>query len=78
MSDFDYWMSTNSNIHIFRKPKFYETDENEIYLRDNSFIDAAQLAKDLKLHEHTIKAYQRRLGLRRFMPNDKKPRPEDW
>lgn len=68
----DYWMTTDSHIHMFRKAKFYETPENEAYLRENYFIDAAQLAIDLKMSETTLKSYQRRLGLRKCMPNNKR------
>jgi hypothetical protein len=74
----DYWTSTKSPTHIFRKPKFYESPENEAYLRENYFIDAAQLAIDLRISETTLKSYQRRLGLRKFRPNNKKYRHEDW
>ena len=75
----DYWISTKSAKNLFRKPKFYESAEAEAYLRENYFIDAARLAIDLGLHEHTVKAFQRRLGLRKIRPNSKKDRLlEDW
>ena len=60
----DYWTTTKSPVDMFKRK--YETPEAEAYLRENYFIDAAQLAADLKMPVAQVEAYQRRLGLRGF------------
>lgn len=63
----DYWISTKSPVHMF--PKAYESAELAKELKENSFVDPAVLALDLKtpsLSQHSIMAYQRRLGVRKI------------
>lgn len=60
-----YWQSTKAPVHLFKRE--YECAELAKSVSENSFVDAAILAADLKV-EHlctaSIEAYQRRLGVR--------------
>jgi hypothetical protein len=63
----DYWQSTKSPVHLFQR--VYESKEVANHLSENSFIDAAALADELRIpHLNTwaVEAYQRRLGVRRI------------
>lgn len=62
-----YWSSTKAPVHLF--PPEYESDEVAQHLSENSFVDPAMLAADLNvvgLHHMSVRAYQRRLGVRRM------------
>lgn len=63
----DYWTSTKAPVHLFKRE--YESPELAKHVTENSFVDAAVLAADLKV-EHlctaSVEAYQRRLGARPF------------
>ena len=65
-----YWQSTKAPVHLFRRE--YESAELAKHVKENSFVDAAILAADLKV-EHlsamAVEAYQRRLGVRRITGN---------
>jgi hypothetical protein len=63
-----YWQSTKSPIHLF--PREYESQEVANHLSENSFVDAALLSAELRvhgLHPEAVRAYQRRLGVRKIM-----------
>jgi hypothetical protein len=60
----EYWQSTKSPVHLF--PRSYESAEVAKYLTENSFIDAALLAKDVGIQPTRVAAYQRRLGVRKL------------
>jgi hypothetical protein len=62
-----YWQSTKSPVHLF--PRVYESEEVAKHVSENSFIDAALLSNDLRvkgLHPEAVRAYQRRLGVRKI------------
>lgn len=62
-----YWSSTKAPVHLF--PREYESPEVAKHVAENSFIDAAMLADELRIpHLNTwaVEAYQRRLGVRRI------------
>lgn len=56
-----------------RKPT-YQTSEREQYLRDNYFVDVAQLSVDIGLTYRYTYAIMRRLGLRRCKNSKEKLR----
>jgi hypothetical protein len=63
----DYWQSTKSPVHLFARA--YESEAIAKHVAENSFIDAAALADELRIrHLNTwaVEAYQRRLGVRRI------------
>lgn len=57
-----------TDLPLFKRQK-YMTRERTAYLRKYSFVDVAQLAKDIKLPVRTTYAYLRRLGLRHCSNN---------
>jgi hypothetical protein len=60
-----YWSSTKAPVHLFRRD--YESAEMARHVTENSFVDAAVLAADLRvphLNYMAVQAYQRRLGVR--------------
>jgi hypothetical protein len=60
-----YWSSTKAPTHLF--PQEYESDEVAQHLSENSLVDPAMLSAELGingLHQMSVKAYQRRLGVR--------------
>ena len=59
-----YWSSTKAPVHLF--PREYESKELAKFVSDNSFVDAAQLADEVKLSTWAVEAYQRRLGVRKI------------
>lgn len=66
----DYWQSTKSPVHLFRRD--YESADVAKHLADHSFVDAAALSSELKvphLNPQAVKAYQRRLGVRKITGN---------
>lgn len=63
----EYWSSTKAPVHLFRRE--YESPELAAHIRDNSFVDAAILAADLRIESlsaMSVEAYQRRLGVRKI------------
>ncbi len=65
-----YWQSTKSPVHLF--PREYESEEVAKYISENSFVDATLLSNDLRvshLHPQAVRAYQRRLGVRKIATN---------
>lgn len=70
----EYWSSTKSPVHLFKRE--YETADVAKHLNENAFVDPAQLADELRLphlNPQAVKAYQRRLGVRRITGNGEKP-----
>jgi acetyl-CoA carboxylase beta subunit len=59
-----YWASTKAPVHLFRRE--YESVETAEHLKEHSFVDAAVLADELRISEMSVRAYQRRLKLRRI------------
>lgn len=62
-----YWQSTKAPVHLFKRE--YESAEIAKHVTENSFVDAALLSVELKtahLHPEAVRAYQRRLGVRRI------------
>jgi hypothetical protein len=62
-----YWSSTKAPVHLFKRE--YESAELAKYVKENSFVDAAMLADELKvehLNTWAVEAYQRRLGVRKI------------
>ena len=69
MSDI-YWSSTKAPVHLFKRE--YENEEVAKHLKENSFVDPSILSADLRLpslHAMSIRAYQRRLGVRKIAKN---------
>lgn len=60
-----YWSSTKSPVHLFKRD--YESEGTAKYISENSFIDPAMLAADMGIHEMAVRAYQRRLGVRKVI-----------
>lgn len=67
-----YWSSTKAPVHLFKRE--YETPELAKHVTENAFVDAAILASEVGLQVDTIKAYQRRLGVRRVAENNPVPK----
>lgn len=66
-----YWTTTKAPVHLFKRE--YETEEVAKHLTENSFVDPAMLAADLRgpgLHAMAVRAYQRRLGVRKVADNN--------
>jgi hypothetical protein len=63
----DYWQSTKSPVHMFRRE--YESADVAKHVAEHSFVDAAQLAQELGISSPCVKAYQRRLGVRKITGN---------
>lgn len=67
----NYWSSTLAPRHLFKRA--YESPELAAHIRDNSFVDPAILAADLRvehLNPQAVEAYQRRLGVRAIAENN--------
>lgn len=62
-----YWQSTKAPVHLFRRE--YESAEMAKHVSENSFVDASILANEVGLSTDAIKAYQRRLGVRKITGN---------
>lgn len=60
----DWWMSTRSPAGMFRPA--YQNGELDAYLREHAGIDAAILAAETGLPPSHIRAFQRKLGLRKI------------
>jgi hypothetical protein len=78
-----YWSSTKAPVHLF--PKAYESEEVAKHITENSFVDAAMLSTELRIshmHPEAVRAYQRRLGVRKVGSNPERrprePRPNQW
>jgi methyl coenzyme M reductase gamma subunit len=66
-----YWSSTKAPVHLFKRE--YESEEIAKHLKENSFVDPAILSAELRapsLHAMSIRAYQRRLGVRKTADNN--------
>lgn len=66
-----YWSSTKAPVHLF--PREYESKELAKHVADNSLVDPAMLADELKvehLNAMAVRAYQRRLGVRKCAENN--------
>lgn len=66
----DYWQSTKSPVHMFCRE--YESAEVARHVTENSFVDASALSAELRLphlNPQAVKAYQRRLGVRKITSN---------
>ena len=62
-----YWQSTKSPVHLFKRE--YESPEIAKHITENSFVDAAMLADELRVNHLSpmaVEAYQRRLGVRKI------------
>lgn len=59
------WLSTKSPIRMLDTPMGREAEQ---HLRENSGIDSALLALDLRISPLHVEAKQRRLGLRKCVP----------
>jgi hypothetical protein len=62
-----YWSSTKAPVHLFARS--YETPQLAAHIKENSFVDPAILAADLRigsLSAMSVEAYQRRLGVRKI------------
>lgn len=70
-----YWTSTRAPIHLFKRD--YETAELAKHVTENACIDAAILAAEVGLQVDTVKAYQRRLGVRKIAENNPLPK-QQW
>jgi hypothetical protein len=71
----DYWQSTKSPVHLF--PRVYESPEVAKHVAENSFVDAAMLSAELRinhLHPEAVRAYQRRLGVRKITESNPRGR----
>lgn len=66
-----YWQSTKAPVHMFKRD--YESPELAKHISENSFIDAAILASEVGLSTDAVKAYQRRLGVRKVAQNNPTP-----
>lgn len=68
-----YWQSTKSPVHLFKRE--YESAELAKHVSENVFVDAAVLAQEVGICAPAVRAYQRRLGVRKIAPsNPKYPR----
>lgn len=65
----DFWISTKSPMNMFRGAS-YQTDDLAVHLRDAAGVDPSIIAADTGVSEHCIRAYQRKLGLRKCTPNN--------
>ena len=62
-----YWSSTKAPVHLFKRE--YESGDVAKHLAENSFVDPAMLVDELKivgLNHLAVRAYQRRLGVRKI------------
>lgn len=63
----DWWLSTKSPSTIFRPD--YQTPELEARLRSAAGVDPSIIAAETGVPSHYIRAYQRKLGLRKITGN---------
>ncbi len=66
-----YWSSTRAPVHLFKQS--YETPELAQHLTENACVDASSLACGFGaygVNEQVVKAYQRRLGVRKISENN--------
>lgn len=66
-----YWTTTKAPVHLFKRE--YESEEIAKHLTENCFVDPAVLSSELRapsLHAMSIRAYQRRLGVRKIADNN--------
>jgi hypothetical protein len=66
----DWWMSTKSPTAMFRPD--YQTPELATHLRQAAGVDPAIIAADTGVPQPFIKAFQRKLGLRKITGNHRK------
>lgn len=62
-----YWTSTKAPRHLFKRE--YESPEAAAFIRENASVDPSILVADLGIGAPTIRAYQRRLGVRKLTGN---------
>jgi hypothetical protein len=62
------WLSTKSPLRMLEAID----QATEEHLRENSGVDSALLAVDLRLSPAHVRSKQRRLGLRKFAPTGKR------
>lgn len=68
-----YWQSTKAPVHLFKRE--YESAELAKHVTENVFVDASILAHEIGVSAPAVRAYQRRLGVRKIAPsNPKYPR----
>lgn len=67
-----YWSSTKAPVHLF--PREYESADLAKHVKENSFVDPAILAVEVGLTVDAVKAYQRRLGVRKIAENNPIPK----
>lgn len=68
-----YWMSTRSPQSMFRPD--YQTPELAEQLHTAAGVDPAIIAADVGIASHHVRAFQRKLGLRKITGNKaRKPR----
>ena len=65
-----YWQSTKAPVHLFKRE--YESAELAKHVSENSFVDAALLAQEVGISAPSVRAYQRRLGVRKIAPSNPK------
>lgn len=70
-----YWTSTKAPRHLFKRE--YESPEAAAIVIENACVDPSILVADVGLNQMTIKAYQRRLGVRAVAENNP-PRKQTW
>lgn len=68
----DWWISTKSPPDIFRPD--YQNVENDKIIRETAGVDPAFLVGDLRICEPHIRAYQRKLGVRKLTGTARKGR----
>jgi hypothetical protein len=66
----DYWVSTKAHPDIFRER--HMTREIEAGLRERDGLETSLIAAELGINSRRVRAYQRRLGLRKFTGNKRK------
>lgn len=62
-----YWMSTKSPVHLFVRA--YESADIAAHVKEHALVDPTILSAELRvehLNPWAIKAYQRRLGVRKI------------
>jgi hypothetical protein len=57
-----------TDLPLFKRQKYMNAERTD-HLRKYSFVDVAQLAKDIRLPVRTTYCYMRRLGLRHCSNN---------
>lgn len=62
-----YWSSTKSPMNLFKQS--YQTAELDKFLKETVGVDPSILAYEVHMNRQQIKAYQRKLGLRKLTGN---------